>query len=124
MRNAKKYSQLIEFWKENKVSNGQGGTHVSYTLDFADYACVVTKDETRTLQEGQLILEGFYEIYLRFRSDVSILKSHQIKLKEKSLTIHSIINVDELNKEIKLIASESDNNIEVFEQENPYENYQ
>lgn len=123
MKNAKKYSQLIEFYKENKVSNGQGGSYGSYELDFSDFAYVITKDETRTTQEGQLILEGFYEIYLRFRSDVSILKSHQIKMKNKSLTVHSIINVDELNKEIKLIASESDNNIEVFMNENPYENY-
>lgn len=123
MKNAKKYSQLIEFRKENKVSNGQGGSYATYMLDFEDYACVVTKDETRTTQDGQLILEGFYEIYLRYRSDVSILKSHYIKLKGKNLTIHSIINVDELNKEIKLIASESDNSTEVFMTENPYENY-
>ncbi|WP_316817289.1 head-tail adaptor protein [Pedobacter nyackensis] len=124
MKNAKKYSQLIQFWKENNVSNGQGGSYGSYELDFEDYACVVTKDETKTNQQGQIVLEGLFEIYLRYRSDMSILKSHQIKLKDKSLTIHSIINVDELNKEIKLIASESDNNIEVFKNENPYENYQ
>ncbi|SDJ95921.1 hypothetical protein SAMN04487898_105154 [Pedobacter sp. ok626] len=123
MKNAKKYSQLIEFWKENKVPNGQGGSFATYMLDFPDYAHIVTKDETKTLQEGQLILEGFYEIYLRYRFDISILKSHQIKLKGRNLTIHSIVNVDELNKEYKLIASESDNNIEVFENENPYENY-
>ncbi|MBE9598751.1 hypothetical protein [Pedobacter sp. MC2016-24] len=123
MRSAVKYSQLIEFWKVNKVSNGQGGSYSSYTLDFADYAYVVTKDESKTLQEGQLILEGFYEIYLRYRLDISILKSHQIKLKSKNLTIHSIVNVDELNKEYKLIASESDNNTEVFINGNPYENY-
>ncbi len=123
MRSAKKYSQLIEFWKADKVSNGQGGSNAIHELDFSDYGCVVTKDETRTLQEGQLVLEGLIEIYLRYRSDISITKSHLIKLKYKSLTIHSIINVDELNKEIKLIASESEN-IEVFQNENPYENYQ
>lgn len=123
MKNAKKYCQLIEFWKPNKVSNGQGGSYTNYVLDFSDYACIITKDETKTLQEGQIILEGFYEIYIRYRSDVSILKSHIIKFKNKSLMIHSIINVDELNKEIKLISSESEN-IEVFENENPYENYQ
>jgi hypothetical protein len=115
MKNARKYSQLVEFWiKDNGV----------YSLDFSDYASVKTKDETRTLQENQIILEGFYELYLRYRSDVEITKSHTIKLGTKTLTIHSIINVDELNKEIKLIASESDNAIEIFDNENPYENYQ
>jgi Phage head-tail joining protein. len=123
MRSAVKYNQILEFWKSNKVSNGQGGSYGSHDLDFTDYGYVITKDETRTLQEGQLILEGFYEIYLRFRSDISITKSHIIKLKNKSLTIHSIVNVDELNREIKLIASESEN-IEIFQNENPYENYQ
>jgi len=123
MRSAVKYIQILEFWKSNKVSNGQGGFNAIHELDFSDYGCIISKDETRTLQEGQIILEGFFEIYLRYRSDVSISKSHLIKLKNKSLTIHSIINVDEMNKEIKLIASESEN-IEVFQNENPYENYQ
>jgi len=124
MKNAKKYNQLIEFWSTNQVSNGQGGTYVHYTLDFSDYAHIITKDETRTLQEGQLILEGYYEIYLRFRSDISILKSHNIKMKGKNLTIHSIINIDELNKEFKLIASESDNSTNVPEEIDPYQDYQ
>lgn len=124
MRSAIKYNQLIEFWKANKVGNNQGGSYGFHELDFSDYGYVITKDENRTLQEGQIILEGFHEIYLRYRSDISITKSHIIKLKNKSLTIHSIINVDELNKEYKLIASESDNNTEVFENQNPYENYQ
>jgi hypothetical protein len=124
MKNAKKYSHALEFWKSESVSNGQGGTYSKYELDFADYACIVTKDETKTLQEGQLILEGFYEVYLRFRSDITITKSHLIKFKNMNLTVHSIVNVNELDKEIKLIASESDNNTEVFQSENPYENYQ
>ena len=124
MKNAKKYNQLIEFWIANNISNGQGGFYSSYTLDFVDYAHVKTKDETRTLQENQLILEGYYEVYLRFRDDVNITKSHNIKMKGKDLTIHSIVNIDELNKEIKLICSESDNNTIVPEGENPFENYQ
>lgn len=115
MKNARKYNHLIEFWiKDNGV----------YLIDYSDYAHVKTEDEIRTLQEGQVILEGFYELYMRYRSDVEITKSHTIKLGTKTLTIHSIINVDELNKEIKLIASESDNAIEIFDNENPYENYQ
>jgi len=124
MKNAKKYNQLIEFWSTNQVSNGQGGSYVHYTLDFADYAHIITKDESRSLQEGQLILEGYYEIYLRFRSDISILKSHNIKMKGKNLTIHSIVNIDELNKEFKLISSESDNNTDVPEEIDPYQDYQ
>lgn len=124
MRNARKYNQVVEFWSSNKVSNGQGGSFVNYQLDFHDYAMVITKDETKTLQEGQLILEGFYEIYLRYRSDVLISKSHNIKLNGRNLAIHSVVNINELNKEIKLICSESDNNIEVYENEqDPYENY-
>lgn len=124
MRSAIKYNQLIEFWKANKVSNGQGGSNSTHELDFSDYGCVFTKDETRTLQEGQLVLEGLIEIYLRYRSDILITKGHLIRFKGRNLTIQSIINVNELNEEIKLIASESDNNIEVFENQNPYENYQ
>lgn len=116
MKNARKYNQLIEFWLKD---NG------AYLLDFSDYAHVITKDETRTLQEGQIILEGFYELYLRYRFDVNIAKSHSIRMNDKTLTIHSIVNVNEANKQIKLIASESDNTIiEDFNQENPYENYQ
>ena len=116
MKNARKYNHLVEFWiKDNGV----------YSVDFSDYAHVKTKDETRTLQENQIILEGFYELYLRFRSDVTITKSHSIKMNDKVLTIHSIVNVNEANKEMKLIASESDNTIiEDFTSENPYENYQ
>ena len=125
MRNAKKYNQLVEFWSADNISNGQGGTYVKYLLAFGDYAYIKTKDETRTLQENQLILEGYFEIYLRYRSDISILKSQNIKMNGKNLTIHSIVNVNELNKEIKLIASESDNNIEIFHnEEDPYQNYQ
>ena len=111
MKTAAKYNKVVEFWIKNDDS---------YELDFADFGYVKTKDETRTLQENQLILEGFYEIYLRFRADIAITKSHQLKLKDMNLTIHSILNVDELDKEIKLIASESDNIVDL---ENPYENY-
>jgi hypothetical protein len=124
MKNARKYCQLVEFWKSDQVSDGQGGTYSKYQLDFADFALVITKAEAKTIAQGQLILEGFFEIYLRFRSDVMINKSHLIKVKNLNLTIHSIENVNELDKEIKLIASESDNSTEVFPMENPYENYQ
>ena len=120
MKNAKKYNELVEFWSTVKTSNGQGGTYVKYTLDFSYYANVKIENETRNLQEGQLILEGYYEIYLRFRNDISISKSHNIKMKGKNLTIHSIINVDELNKEFKLIASESNNSTDVPVNDNPY----
>lgn len=121
MKNANKYKDLIEFWKEAKIPDGSGGWYPKYLLDFDDYAMVVTKDEKRTIQETQVVLEGYFEIYLRFRPDVDIKKTHNIKFNNSSLTIHSIVN--ECNKEFKLICTESDNNIEVFENENPYENY-
>lgn len=124
MKNAYKYNQLIEFWSLVTVGDGTGGTYPKYTLDFEDYAFIVTKDEKRTLQESQIILDGYYEVYLRFRPDISINKKHNIKLKGKDLTIHSIVNVNELDKEYKLICTESDNNTQVFEGVNPYENYQ
>jgi len=58
---------------------------------------------------------------MRYRADISILKSQNIKLKDKNLTIHSIVNVNELDREFKLICTESDNSTEIFEVEEPSE---
>jgi SPP1 family predicted phage head-tail adaptor len=124
MKNANKYNQLIKFWIPSTVGDGSGGTYPKYSLDFEDYALVITKDEKRTLQESQIILDGYYEVYLRYRSDIPISKKHNIKMKGKDLTIHSIVNINELDKEFKLICTESDNHTEVYENDNPYENYQ
>jgi len=124
MKNANRYNQLIQFWSVSTIGDGAGGTLPRYSLDFEDYASVITKDEKRTLQESQIILDGYFEIYLRYRSDISISKKHNIKMRGKDLTIHSIVNVNELDREFKLICTESDNNTELFEGENPYENYQ
>jgi SPP1 family predicted phage head-tail adaptor len=123
MKAANKYNTLIEFWSVTNTPDGSGGSYSSYILDFQDYAYIITRDEQRTLQEGQIILNGFFEIYLRFRNDKIISKTHNIKFKGKSLTIHSIVNVGEQNKELKIVASESDNNTLAFENVNPYENY-
>jgi|GEM_PF-1011916 len=124
MKNANKYNQLVEFWITRATPDQAGGSYISYELDFDDFASVITKDEKRMLQESQIVLDGYFEIYLRFRPDVSIAKKHNIKLKDKNLTIHSIVNVNEMDREFKLICTESDNNTEVFEGENPYENYE
>jgi len=121
MKNAYKYNQLISFWDIVNTPDGYGGSEVKYRKLFDDYAYVVTKDEKRTLQESQIILDGYFEIYLRFRNDISILKTQNIKLKDKNLTIQSIVNVNELDREFKLICTESDNNIELFEVEQPSE---
>lgn len=123
MKSANKYNTLIEFWETTSTPDGAGGSYSSYILYFQDYAFIITKDEQRTLREGQIILDGYFEIYLRYRNDKAISKTHNIKLKNKNLTIHSIVNVGEQDKEYKLIASESDNNTEVFDGLNPYENY-
>ncbi|RZK73161.1 MAG: hypothetical protein EOO92_18935, partial [Pedobacter sp.] len=124
MKNAYKYNQLVEFWITRATPDLSGGSYISYELDFEDFASIITKDEKRVLQESQIVLDGYYEIYLRFRPDISIDKKHNIKLKGKNLTIHSIVNMNELDREYKLICTESDNNTEVFEGENPYENYE
>lgn len=124
MKSANKYNQLIQFWMPSTAGDGAGGTYPKYNLDFEDYALIITKDEKRTLQESQIILDGYFEIYLRYRSDIQISKKHNIKMKGKDLNIHSIVNVDELDRELKLICTESDNNTEVFDGENAYENYQ
>lgn len=123
MRNSYKYKELIEFWLPVKNSDNAGGSTVSYNLDFSDYVQIVTKDEQRKVEDTQVILEGYYEVYLRFRNDKTITKNHFIKMKGKQLTIHSIVNVNEMDSEIKLICSESDNLISVYEGVNPYENY-
>ena len=121
MKNAFKYNHLVSFWNQVSTPDGYGGFEVKYQKVFDDYAFVITKDEKRTLQESQVILDGYYEVYMRYRADISILKSQNIKLKDKNLTIHSIVNVNELDREFKLICTESDNSTAIFEVEEPSE---
>ncbi|RYY00551.1 hypothetical protein EON78_00840, partial [bacterium] len=81
MKSAHKYNTLIEFWEVINTPDGFGGSHPAYGLNFSDYAYIITKDEQRTLQEGQLVLDGYFEIYLRYRNDKVISKTNNIKLK-------------------------------------------
>ena len=123
MKNAYKYNQLVSFWNVIISADGYGGTYPKYQVAFDDYAAIVTKSEKRTLQESQIILDGYIEVFMRYRFDISITKNQNVKLKGKNYTIHSIENVNELDREFKLLCSESDENTELFEGENPYENY-
>lgn len=121
MKNAVKYNKLFEFWKADQISDGQGGTYPSYTMVFADYANIIAKTEKRGLQQGQLVLVGYFYISIRFRQNINIDKTMLIKSANQNYTIHSIIN--DQDKEYQLVCTTSDNNTEVFQFENPYENY-
>lgn len=123
MKNAFKYNHLVEFWSVVTTPDGYGGSYPKYLMEFDEFAAVVTKSEKRTLQESQIILDGYIEVYMRYRNDISITKKQNVKLCGKNYTIHSIENVNQLDKEFKLLCSESDNTTELFEGENPYENY-
>ncbi|RAJ24994.1 phage head closure protein [Pedobacter cryoconitis] len=121
MKNAVKYNKLIKFWKADQISDGQGGTYPSYTFLFTDNANIIAKTEKRGLQQGQLVLVGYFHISIRFRQDIDIDKSMLIKSGNQYYTIHSIIN--DQDREYQLVCTTSDNNKEVFMIENPYENF-
>lgn len=119
MKTSAKYNKSIEFWKADLVSDGMGGSYPSYVRVFADYANIIPKHEKRGLQEGQLVLVGYFDISIRFNHSILLDKSIIIKHSNDFYTIHSIINNQD--KEYLITCTQSDPISEIFENENPYE---
>ena len=118
MKTSAKYNKQIEFWIDDQLPDGIGGTYASYRLVFADYANIIPKTEKRGLQEGQLVLVGYYDISIRFRSGVDIDKSTIVKHDNDFYTIQSIINYQD--KEYQLVCTSIGKIQEIFEISNPY----
>jgi len=118
MKTASRYNKTIEFWIESLVPDGIAGTYVSYALLATDYASIIPKQEKRGLQEGQLILAGYFDISFRFRRDISLGKKVILKHENDFYVIQSVIN--DRNKEYQLICIATDHNQEIFELSNPY----
>lgn len=120
MKTSAKYNKPIEFWIAESLTDAYLDIKTFYKMVFADYASMVAKTEKRGTQEGQLVLVGYFDIALRFRSGVTIDKSMIVKHEDDFYTIQSIVN--DRDKEYQLVCTANDKIQEIFEYSNPYEN--
>lgn len=87
------------------TTHGSGGAITTYSNVLTTWAEVKQITQSRALQYG--IVENFrsYEIMIRYREDVTLSTINLISFKNKSLTIHSII--EDRKKSFKIIAYEN-----------------
>jgi SPP1 family predicted phage head-tail adaptor len=94
----------IEFF-ENTITTNTTGNRTAVPVSYwATRATVKPLSESRGLEAYQVILRAGFEFSMRYRSDKTVTKGMKLVYSGKTLVIHSIVNVNEQNKEVRVIA--------------------
>lgn len=97
----------IEVCELNRVSDGAGGYELigdEPTIRFTTHARVLQKRSLKGNAEGRMVVNQFYTITLRYANGRMPQIDNIIKYKGKRLIITSILEKDERNLLIDLIA--------------------
>jgi SPP1 family predicted phage head-tail adaptor len=100
--------ERIEFFSPNQYSDGFGGYYSTYGAFYACWAKVTNLSGTRLNSEDQMVIKNTWEIIIRLNPIINITKSMNIQYINKTLIIDSIIDVNEYDRMIKIIAKERD----------------
>lgn len=100
--------ERISFYNNNLTEDGFGGFTSSPGLAYTCWAKITNLSGTRTNSEDQMVIKNQWEVIIRDNPLVTITKSMHINYASKTLIISEIIDVNEYNRMIKLIATERD----------------
>lgn len=88
--NAGKLDKQIKFVKYKQAKDGSGGSTPVPEVVYTTNASVKPLKQQRTVQANQSQLQGGYELWFRWRPDVTPLQTWDIQYNGKVLTINSI----------------------------------
>lgn len=96
-------------WENKSITLPGGGMSEPQEVIYWDTWGEITPIKAkRTLEAYQEELRGGFEIRCRFRPDKAVRKDMTVKYKGKDMVVHSVVNEDELSKELVIIAMRND----------------
>ena len=98
--------ERISFYNSNLTADGYGGFYSASGLAYTCWAKVTNQSGTRQNSEDQMVIKNQWQIIIRDNPLVTITKSMFITYAGKTLIIDSIIDVEEYDRMIKIIAKE------------------
>lgn len=94
----------VEFF-ENTITTDASGSRSAVEVSYwQTRAKVKPLSERRGLEAYQVILTQGYEFIIKYRADKTVLKDMKLVWNGLNLIIHEIHNVNNLNKEVRVIA--------------------
>jgi SPP1 family predicted phage head-tail adaptor len=99
-------SKRVKVIQINAVPDGAGGTTPSETEILETWASITPVKGQRAFQYNQIIQSTWYDVLLRYREDTTITKDLILDYNGKELILHSVINKDERNRTIQIVAYE------------------
>jgi SPP1 family predicted phage head-tail adaptor len=100
--------ERIQFLNPNLFADGYGGFYTTASVTYICWAKVTNLSGTRQNSEDQMVIKNQWELIIRDNPLVTITKSMHIIYGGKTLIIDSIIDVNEYDRMIKLIATQRD----------------
>ena len=98
--------ERISFFNLNLTADGYGGFYSASGLAYTCWAKVSNQSGARQNSEDQMVIKNQWQIIIRDNPLVTITKSMFITYAGKTLIIDSIIDVEEYDRMIKIIAKE------------------
>lgn len=99
-----KYQEKIKVQRLVRIPDDQGGAAGTWEDQFNPWADITPLKGIKTLEAAQQVLEGAYEIRIRWRTDQEIDKTRRIIYRGQVLTITSIVNEDAEKREFVIIG--------------------
>jgi SPP1 family predicted phage head-tail adaptor len=100
--------ERISFYNPSLFGDGYGGFYSQQTLSYTCWAKVTNLSGSRQNSEDQMVIKNQWEVIIRDNPLVTITKSMHINYAGKTLIISEIIDVNEYDRMIKLIAIQRD----------------
>jgi SPP1 family predicted phage head-tail adaptor len=100
--------ERISFYNPTLFGDGYGGFYSQQTLTYTCWAKLTNVSGARQNSEEQMVIKNQWEVIIRDNPLVTITKSMHINYGGRVLVISEIIDVNEYDRMIKLIAIQRD----------------
>lgn len=98
--------ERVSFYNNNLVEDGFGGYTSSAGLAYTCWAKVTNLSGSRQNSEDQMVIKNQWEVIIRDNPLVTITKAMHINYAGQTLVISSIIDPNEYDRIIRIIATE------------------
>ena len=96
----------IQFLNPNLFGDGYGGFYSSMSVTYICWAKVTNLNGARQNSEDQMVIKNEWEILIRKNELAPVTKSMHILYNQRTLVISEIIDLNEYDRIIKIIAKE------------------
>lgn len=90
------------------LADEAGGRKPSYLTALSTYCKIEPYDGDLFTESGERVLNNKYAFIFRYRGIMNITKSNKIEFDSKNYIIHSVINEDQMDYYVRVIAYRRD----------------